>query len=270
MDFAEQSRMGFYFLKFSLTSFLISFKFVDTKTVDNRQELHLVESKSLTTSILEHLRGEIITCRLKGGQKLNENQLSSELKVSRPPLREAFQVLEQEHLLMSIPRRGRFVVETSEENCQRIYEARKMIECYVIDLLKARNVRSLPDVELAITKALKKAMPSDDPYEKWHYLEALDEFHLELVDSVENEFLSHFYGTIRFNICRYQYWLRVLCSPQAFRPQITKTLMQEHRRVLDFIQKGEYQKAKDCLCFHMDAAWRLMQENFSKPRRLEA
>ena len=45
----------------------------------------MIESKSLTTSILEHLRVEIITSQLKGGQKLNENRLASQLKVSRPP-----------------------------------------------------------------------------------------------------------------------------------------------------------------------------------------
>ncbi len=224
----------------------------------------MIESKNLTTSILEHLRGEIITYQLKGGQKLNEIQLSSELKVSRPPLREAFQILEQEHLLVSVPRKGRFVVEVSEENYQKIYEARKMIECYVIDLLKAKNVRRLPQVEMAIAKVLIKPIPSDDPYEKLRYIEAIDDFHINLVNSVENGFLSHFYGTIRFNIYRYHYWLRMLCSPLSVLPQTAKTLIQEHQRVLDFIQEGEYEKANDCLCSHMDSAWRLMKENFQK------
>jgi len=224
----------------------------------------LIESKNLTTSILEHLRGEIITYQLKGGQKLNEIQLSSELKVSRPPLREAFQILEQEHLLVSVPRKGRFVVEVSEENYQKINEARKMIECYVIDLLKAKNVRRLPHVEMAIAKVLVKPIPSDDPYEKLRYIEAIDDFHINLVNSVENGFLSHFYGTLRFNIYRYHYWLRMLCSPLAALPQTAKSLIQEHQRVLDFIQEGEYEKANDCLCAHMDAAGRLMKENFQK------
>jgi DNA-binding GntR family transcriptional regulator len=229
----------------------------------------MIENKSLTTSILEHLRGEIITSQLKGGQKLNENHISSELKVSRPPLREAFQILEQEHLLVSVPRKGRFVVEISEQNYQKIYEARKMIECYVIDLLEANNIRTLPQVELAMKKVLEKSMPSDDPYEKLHYIEAIDDFHINLVNSVKNEFLSHFYGTLQFNIYRYHYWLRVLCSPLALLPQAAQSLIQEHRRVLDFIQMGKYEKAKDCLQSHMDKAFRLMKENFSKTRRPE-
>lgn len=224
----------------------------------------MIESKNLPTSILEHLRGEIITYQLKGGQKLNEIQLASALQVSRPPLREAFQILEQEQLLVSVPRKGRFVAEVSEENYQKIYEARKMIECYVIDLLKATNVRHLPQVEMAIAKVLMKPIPSDDPYEKLRYIEAIDDFHINLVNSVQNGFLSHFYGTIRFNIYRYHYWLRMLCSPLSLLPQTARTLIQEHQRVLDFIQEGEYEKANDCLCSHMDSAWRLMKENFQK------
>ncbi len=224
----------------------------------------MIENKSLTTSILEHIRGEIITFQLKGGQKLNENRLSSELEVSRPPLREAFQILEQEHLLVSVPRKGRFVAETSEENYEKIYEARKMIECYVIELLRAKNIRSLPQVASSITQTFKKPLPPDDPYEKLHYIEAIDDFHVKLVDSVKNAFLSHFYGTIRFNIYRYHYWLRILCAPPSLLPQAAKGLIQEHRRVLDFIQKGEYARANDALKSHMDAAWKLMKENFSK------
>ncbi len=224
----------------------------------------MIQNKSLTTSILEHIRGEIITFHLKGGQKLNENQLSAELEVSRPPLREAFQILEQEHLLVSLPRKGRFVAETSAENYERIYEARKMIECYVIEVLRAKNIRSLPQVEAAVTQTLKEPLPSDDSYQKLRYIEAIDDFHVKLVDSVNNAFLSHFYGTIRFNIYRYHYWLRILCTPHALLPQVAKALIQEHRRVLDFIQKGEYAKANGALKFHMETAWKLMKENFSK------
>lgn len=117
---------------------------------------------------------------------------------------------------------------------------------------------------MAIAKVLIKPIPSDDPYEKLRYIEAIDDFHINLVNSVQNGFLSHFYGTIRFNIYRYHYRLRMLCSPLSVLPQTARALIREHQRVLDFIQEGEYEKAKDCLCSHMDSAWSLMKENFQK------
>jgi DNA-binding GntR family transcriptional regulator len=216
-------------------------------------------------SVLEHLRGQIITFQLKGGQKLNENQLSSQLNISRPPMREAFQILEQEHFIVSIPRKGRYVTEISEKNYEKIHQTRMMIECYVIDLLEAMNVRSLPIVDLVSAEVLKEPMLTDDPYEKWHYIEAMDKFHVGLVESVGNELLSRFYETIRFNISRYKYWLRVICSPQhLLGSDITKSIIEEHCRVLDFIKRGEYDQARDCLRFHMEKTWKEIKENFLK------
>lgn len=99
----------------------------------------MIENKSLTRSILEHLRGQIITCQLRGGQKLNENQLSLEFNVSRPPMREAFQILEHEHFIVSIPRNGRYVTEISKRNYEKIHESRRMMECYVKDRSLSEN-----------------------------------------------------------------------------------------------------------------------------------
>ena len=64
-----------------------------------------LEVQSLTKSVLEYIRNRIITGDLVPGQRLNENELASRLKVSRPPIREAFRVLESEHLVVSVLRK---------------------------------------------------------------------------------------------------------------------------------------------------------------------
>jgi len=105
-----------------------------------------MEIKSVTESILDNLRREILSFKLKGGDRLNEGEISSRLDISRPPLREAFQILEQEHLIMSIPRKGRYVAELSVDNYEKIHHARVMLECYVIEILKAQKIkRKEPD-----------------------------------------------------------------------------------------------------------------------------
>jgi DNA-binding GntR family transcriptional regulator len=224
----------------------------------------LIEVKTITTCILEHLRGEIITFQLKGGERLNENQIASQLNVSRPPLREALQVLEQEDFIVSIPRKGRYVAEISEKNFENIHEARMMIECHTIDLLEAKNLRRLPNVDLALAEVLKKPIPTDDPYEKWYYIEAMDKFHVRLVESAGNELLNRFYGTIAFNISRYKYWLRVICSVDSLETDTARSITEEHCRIRDFIKRGEYDQARDCLKSHMEKTRELMKENFSK------
>jgi DNA-binding GntR family transcriptional regulator len=222
----------------------------------------MIESKRLTRNILEHLRSQIVTCQLPGGQKLNEILLSSQLNVSRPPLREAFQILEQEHFIVSVPRKGRYVAKISQESYERIHEVKKMMECYAIDYLKANNIRNLAAVELALVEVSKKPRPTEDPFEKLNYLEALFEFHVRLIDSVNNELLSFFYGTIRYNISRYQYWLRVLQSPNLFAPNVINDIIEEHHKILNLIKNGEYDDAKHYLMSHMDETLRLMKTNF--------
>ena len=222
----------------------------------------MIESKSLTRNILEHLRGQIVTTQLLGGQKLNELQLSSQLNVSRPPLREAFQILEQEHFIVSIPRKGRYVAKISQEGYEKLHEVKKMMECYAIDYLKANNIRNLATIELYLAELYKRPRPTEDPFEKLNYLEALFEFHVRLIDSVNNELLSLFYGTIRYNISRYQYWLRVLRSPNLFGPDVINAIMKEHHKILNLIKNGEYDGAKHCLMSHMDETLRLMKTNF--------
>lgn len=212
-------------------------------------------------SVLEHLRGQIITCQLKAGQRLNENQLSSELNVSRPPLREAFQVLEQEGFVISIPRKGRYVSEITWSNYEKIHAARCMIECHVIDLLKERNLRNFPDLDLTLTMIPKNPTPSNDPIENLHYIETMDDFHAKLVSSIHSEILDRFYGIIKFNICRYHYWLRVLRLPGSLHPDMLKSLTQEHCNILDLIKRGKFDEAKDCLKHHMDGTWELMKKH---------
>jgi len=98
-----------------------------------------LEVQSLTKSVLEYIRNHIITGELVPGQRLNENDLAARLKVSRPPIREAFRVLESEHLVVSVPRKGAYVTELSADDLVEVYQTREMIECYAVELLKRKK-----------------------------------------------------------------------------------------------------------------------------------
>ena len=57
----------------------------------------MMEILGVTKSTVPYLKEQIITGELAPGRKLNEIQISSHLGMSRPPLREVFRVLEDEH-----------------------------------------------------------------------------------------------------------------------------------------------------------------------------
>ena len=85
------------------------------------------KSISIADQIFEQLERDILTGRYPRGEVLSEMRLSTELGVSRTPIREAIRRLEQEHLLEESGR-GMVVVGISREDMLDMYDIRVRIE----------------------------------------------------------------------------------------------------------------------------------------------
>ena len=88
--------------------------------------------KSKKAIVYENLKKRIINHSLKPGEPLNEAVLSKELKISKTPIREAFQQLEKEGFIENIPGRGAFVSRISIQDIRELFEIREILECEVI------------------------------------------------------------------------------------------------------------------------------------------
>jgi DNA-binding GntR family transcriptional regulator len=80
-----------------------------------------MQIKSIVDRTAKALEDMIIKGKLKPGQKVKEQEISTRLGISRPPLREAFKILEAEGLIRREPRRGVFVSELKEADIWEIY-----------------------------------------------------------------------------------------------------------------------------------------------------
>jgi len=179
------------------------------------------------------------------GQKLNEIVLAEKLGISRPPLREAFRILENEYLIGSLPRKGCYVTEVSIHDCRQIYKVREMIECATIDCLKANNIRDLPGVASAFELAEQHstAPSGDSQIEETEYQNPFPLFHINLVRSTKNNWLIRFYNMIVPTLARYQFMCYV--------PKVLRKVQEEHKQLLRLIKKGEYNSAKQMLRAHI-------------------
>ncbi len=215
---------------------------------------------NVTGSALQYLREKIITGELKAGQKLNESTLASTLGISRPPLREAFRLLEKDHMVISIPRKGTFVTELSIKDFEEISQLREMIECFTIDLLKKSNIRNLPKVTLSLNKALSLPMPlnSVDPEELLNRIKVILDFHTSLVESAGNSRLANIYHSISYNLARYQF-IYFYISGAA------QHSLEDHKRILDLIKMGSYDQAKEEMRNHIHYAVELVKERILHP-----
>lgn len=82
----------------------------------------------LGRSVAEAIRRAILTGRYKSGERLVEDRLSAEFKVSRVPVREALKTLAAEGLVELLPRRGARVAAWSHDVALELVEVRATLE----------------------------------------------------------------------------------------------------------------------------------------------
>ncbi len=213
-----------------------------------------MEIKTVTNIATEYLRKQIIIGEMAAGQRINETDLAARLEISRPPIREALRILENEHLVINSPRKGTNVTEISIEDLQNIYQAREMLECYAIDILKAKNIRILPNVIASVESASGLSIPSQDNREEvFTYLKAFVDFHIKLIASSGNNWVIHFYNSISSHLARYQFIYLYI-------PGSGRRSAEEHNQILDFIKTGNYGKAKKFMREHINYTFEFLRK----------
>jgi DNA-binding GntR family transcriptional regulator len=89
---------------------------------------------SMSALAAQALREMVLSGDLRPGDRLIENRLTDELGVSRPPLREAMRVLEQEGLIVQTPRKGAVVAPVTPHDIYEIVSLREEIEQIAVRL----------------------------------------------------------------------------------------------------------------------------------------
>jgi len=81
------------------------------------------------------LRSAILSGRLDPGERLTEEHLAEELRVSRTPVREALHKLESEGLIKPLETRGFIVSRDSKEEVEELFELRSVLEGYALRII---------------------------------------------------------------------------------------------------------------------------------------
>jgi DNA-binding GntR family transcriptional regulator len=89
---------------------------------------------SMSSLAADALREMVLNGELRPGDRVIENRLTEALGVSRPPLREAMRVLEQEGLIVQVPRKGAVVAPVTPHDIYEIVSLREEIEQIAVRL----------------------------------------------------------------------------------------------------------------------------------------
>ena len=182
--------------------------------------------KSLTETVLLHLREQIIQGDLELGSALPERQLAKELMVSKTPVREALAQLRSEGLVRIIPQRGAYVFTLSAREVVEICEFRLAIESSALALAIERNRGPLAEDLTALVDEMRLAQAAGDMRA---YLRLDTAFHAAFFKHCGNQYLRDSYD-------RYVGKIAALRTHLAVKPMHTKLSFQEHVLILDRVR----------------------------------
>lgn len=92
----------------------------------------MLEYKSLNELVYEEIKKRIITNYYKPGEKLEIDQIASELKVSRTPVTNSVKALERDGYIAIIQRSGSYVRSYSKDEIEALFDFRAALEEVVV------------------------------------------------------------------------------------------------------------------------------------------
>ena len=151
-----------------------------------------------------HIQVWIIKEEYHPGQQLKEEEIATRLDISRPPVREAFKMLEAEGLVIRKPRRGVFVTEMTEKDVWEAYTLKAAL--YEMALELAMN--SIDESQIQELEAIVRRMEAcvaAEPVELLRYQEHHQNFHNLIMLISGHDRLKKISASIHNQVSRFSY-----------------------------------------------------------------
>ena len=206
-----------------------------------------IQHQDLSYEIYKRLKSMILSSELKDGAKLKQEQIATLFGVSRMPLHRAFQMLENEMLIESVPRRGHFVTKVGIDQLIDSFECREALE----GIAARRAAGNINKDQLMYMKSLFDKFVGTDKISVPDYLESDQEFHYMIMKASGNkvitrlEFLGH--NTIR------TFRGGMMRQPQESLP--------EHIGIIAALEKGDGELAEKLVREHIHKTMELLKKS---------
>lgn len=195
---------------------------------------------TLKDHTVELLGDAILSGKIKPGERLNESQLARDLHVSRAPVREALQQLQEQCLIVNIPRRGMFVVSLDEEDIQKINSLRIVLEAEALRLAR-RHLD--PQREKKLEQLLTK-MENMEPAPTKLSMRVDFEFHQTIWHYSNNEHLGKILTSLTAPL--FAHSVRNLLRSEKMR-----IVLDSHRPLFEFICSRSQETAEQIMVAHL-------------------
>jgi GntR family transcriptional regulator, rspAB operon transcriptional repressor len=210
--------------------------------------VQLAEFEPLTPSQLKDqayafIKRAITSLQFPPGASIVESHLAQRLGISKTPVRMALVRLEHEGFVETRRASGTFVSRMTFEDVYEVFEVRRALELCALDRLSTVAIeRDLGDLRARIAHANKLGRQGHDEAA----FDAINEFHLLLVDLAGNHRLSQTYRTLYDHVVR----IGNVCGRI---PGRNAESQDEHTSIVDALAAHHFDAARSALGTHLDS-----------------
>lgn len=194
--------------------------------------------KTLKDYVYEYISKGIQEGTLKPNDKLNEQEISDRLGISRTPIREALIQLAADGLLESIPHRGFRVKPLSLKEVTELYiiigNLDSLAATLALDNLSEEDINQMESLKEEMDEAIKK-----EEYDRYYKLQI--EFHDVYINKCNNKELIRILNQLRMRFIRQSY-------SNIDKEELLKVLLEtneQHGAIIDLIKARDSKRLEN-------------------------
>jgi len=201
-----------------------------------------LRTRSRADFVYDSLRDAIWEGRFARNERIREEEIARVLGVSRTPVREALQRLQQRGLLVIGPGRGLMVAELNKQQVLELYAMREILEGSAARFA----ARHADEAEIEILYKLQRdlAEAGDDPIP---LVKMNRRFHQAVYEASHNKYLMQALDTLNDS-------LALLHSTTFRAPSHRRETDEEHRRIVAAIEARDADAAEQAARHHIRQA----------------
>ncbi len=212
-------------------------------------DAEVLRTRSRADFVYESLRDAISDGRIAAGERVREEEVAGNLGVSRTPVREALQRLQQRGLLVLGAGRGLVVAELSQHQVLQLYAMREILEGSAARFAAQHATGG----DIAILYRLQREL-ANAPADASMLVTLNRRFHQAIYEAAHNQYLIQTLNILHDSLA--------LLHNSTFRvPSRRSDSDEEHHRIVAAIERRDPNAAEDAARAHIKAAQRTRFEN---------
>lgn len=205
---------------------------------------------SLREQVITAIRDAIIEGKFKPGEKIPEQELAQQLGVSRTPIREAIRILEQQGLVVTVPKSGTYVTESNIEKIKEAIVVRVAIEQLALrEAIEHLDDREWGEFMNALEDILHRMQVASEDGDGVALTELDIDWHSQIVDAAHNQYLSWLW---RSSGLQYLIWSPERSLYPLAKDKWWEVIYGRHKKLLDSLKSRNIEKCCAAIQEHIE------------------